>query len=125
MYGLPSQLPDDAVQALRNNLRGITAFRDELKDLAKPTSRFGYQMSDYVEQARDKLRAGYHGERDRFYVPYADALNQLDQLREKQTLNTQFSTSKTKLVSILSRYIKGLQRGFQEHDAEAGSTPPA
>ena len=99
--------------------------RDELIPLTKPTSRFAYQMSDYVEQAHAKLRTVDHGERDRFYVPYAYALQYLDQLREKETLNTQFLTSKTRLISILNRYIKGLQHGFAQHDSEVGATPPA
>ncbi|MDO7876032.1 hypothetical protein Q5H93_14910 [Hymenobacter sp. ASUV-10] len=127
MYDLPAQLSDDAVQALRSNLRRVIELRDEIKEMPKPTGRGAYQPSDYLNQVRDRLRAVYHGERDRFYVPHTDAIMALQHLEELGTpkINSSFSTSKTKLLSILNRYIKGLQRGFAEHEKETGSVPPA
>jgi hypothetical protein len=124
MHGLPSQLNGQAIEAIRRNLRAAIELRDEIKDL-KPIQR--RRLSDYVSQAYDRVTAVYHGERDRFYVPHAHATMKLGDLQslDANALSTQFSTHKTKLVSSLNQYIKGLQRGLQEHDLEEKSTPPA
>jgi hypothetical protein len=118
MYELPTQLTGAAIEAIRTNLSAATELRDEVTDL---TANGHYRISDYVSQAHSRFRAVYHGERDRFAVPQINALNRLDALREKEdaTLDQQFSTTKTKLLSALNLYCKGLQRGLKEHDQEA------
>lgn len=115
---LPSQLTGAAVEALRANLRAATKLRDEVTDL-KPGSHRG--ISDYVSDARSRFRAVQHGQRDRFAYPQIIALQRLEALQEKDdaTLDRQFSTTRTKLLSALNLYCKGLQRGLQEHDLEA------
>lgn len=127
MYdGLPPQLSGDALQALRDHLRRVIELRDEIKELTKPTGHGGYQLSDYVDRARQRLIDAYHGERDRFYYPYAVALNRLDQLQEVETakLNGLFSTHKIRLLAALNRYVKSLQAGFHQSDSETGLAPP-
>lgn len=115
------------VNALRANLSRVIALRDEIEALQKPAGHFGYSLSDYVTQAYDRVINGYPGERDRFYVPHSVAVMKLQDMLdiEHDKLNSAFATNRTKLLSILNRYIKGLQRGFQEHDLETGPIPPA
>lgn len=61
-----------------------------------------------------------HGEWDSFFCPMHVASNKLDELTymTDDELNSRFSTTKTKLMSVMNRYIKDLQRGFVEHDSE-------
>jgi len=125
MYDLPSQLPDDAVQALRNNLQSVMELRDKIKALTSVSC--SYRLSDYVSQTRERITGTNHGQRDRFYTPQTDAQMQLQALLDEGNpkLNAQFSKHKTTLLSILNKYLKGMQRGFREHKAEIESVPPA
>lgn len=118
MYGLPPQISGQAVEAIRTNLRATLILRDEVADLT-PGGR--HRISDYVSEAHSRFRAVQHGERDRFAAPQITALRRLEALQEKEdaTLDQQFSTTKTKLLSALNLYCKGLQRGLKEHDSEA------
>jgi hypothetical protein len=115
------------VNALKANLSRVIALRDEIEAFQKPSEPFSYSLSDYVSEAYDRVINGYPGERDRFFVPHSVAVMKLQDMLdiEHDKLNSAFATNRTKLISILNRYIKGLQRGFQEHDLEAGPIPPA
>jgi hypothetical protein len=123
MHGLPPQLSGQAVGAIRTNLYATITLRNEIQNL-KPTQH--RRLEDYVAKAYHRVTAMYHGERDRFYEPHATATTKLGGLQsvDASTLSAQFSIHRINLVSILSQYIKGLQRGLQEHDQEADATPP-
>lgn len=115
------------IQALKSNLLAIIALRDKVEALSSSDSHHGYQLSDYAEKARTRIYSADHGDDDWYFLPQWDAGNRFRQLQENgdARIDSAFATSKTKLLSILNRYIKDLQTGFREHDPESGSVPPA
>lgn len=125
MDSLPPQLSGEPLQELRTHLQAIIELRSEVKTLTK-TGRSIYRLSDYVAMAYERIRTVSHGKRDRFYVPYSDAIALLQPLLDtpRNSLNLQFSTHKTTLVAALNQYVKSLQLGLRQSDSETGSTPP-
>lgn len=117
MHNTPTHLTGQAVEAIRANLRVAIELQDEIKAL-KPFQR--NLLNEYISQVYKRVSAVYHGERDRFYVPQAHATMQLGNLQiiDASTISTQFSVHRTKLVSILNQYIRGLQLGLLQHDTE-------
>ncbi len=112
------------IQELRENVQKVISLREEVKNLKKSIRRT-YSLREYVDLFRDRLIFVDHGERDRFFWPMHIASTKLDELSDMRNdeFNSRFSTTKTKLLSIMNRYIKDLQRGFVEHDLEVNSTP--
>jgi hypothetical protein len=104
------------IEDLKENLKLVNELRDELKVLKKEARR-GYTLHEYIDLIQERLWND-HGERDRFAEPKRLANFKLDELRDinKEQFNSAFSKNKTKLLSILNRYIKDLQIGFQESD---------
>lgn len=95
----------------------------EVKDLKKSMGN-SQSLKGYIELLYDRLIVVDHGERDRFYVPKhitSLKLNELFNMTNDQ-FNSRFSTTKTKVLSIMNRYIKDMQRGFEEHDLEENPT---
>jgi len=110
------------INELKKNLEKVISLRDEIKDLKKGKQRT-YSLREYVELFRDRLIYVDHGERDRFWWPMQVALTNIDEFTDirEEKFNSQFSANKTKLLSIINRYIKDLQHGFQQHDLESKS----
>lgn len=106
------------IDELKNTVKDIAHLRDELKKLS--AKQQWYSLSDYIERFRNKMSSVDHGERDRFYMPYADASMSLSNLLDidDQKLSSSFATNKTKLISCLNKYIKGMQKGFIAHEKE-------
>ncbi len=108
---------------IKENLEKVISLRDEIKDLKKGKQRT-YSLREYVELFRDRLIYVDHGERDRFWWPMHVALTKIDEfidIRREEKFNSQFSANKTKLLSIINRYIKNLQYEFQQHDLASKS----
>lgn len=108
---------------IKNNLIKVISLRDEIKDFKKGSRQTAYKLSDYVDLCYDRIIAVDYGDRDRLYVPYSNASMKLQDFMQTddKIINSQFSAHKTKLLSILNRYIKDLQLGLQEHDSELNS----
>jgi hypothetical protein len=108
---------------LKNNLRKVISLQEEIKDLTNSKKQL-FSLTDFMENFRNCLIYVDHGERDRFFVPMNIALNKLNNLSDIVNNNSKlsFSQTKTKLLSIMNRYIKDLQRGFEEHDSESNLT---
>lgn len=114
------------IQELKENVISVISLKEEVKDLKKDNRR-SYTLREYVGLFRDRLIFVDHGERDRFFWPMHIASTGLDELSNltNDQFDTRFSTTKTKLLSIMNRYIKDLQRGIMEHDLEVNSTRSA
>ena len=110
------------IQELRENVQKVISLREEVKDLKKDNRRL-YSLKEYVGLFRDRLIFVDHGERDRFFWPMHIAFTKLDELSymTNDEFYSRFATTKTKLLSIMNRYIKDLQRGFVEYDLEVNS----
>lgn len=110
------------IHELRECVRETTILYEEVQGLRKDNKR-SFTIVDYIEMFRQKLIFTDHGERDRFFMPMHIASKKLDELTDmpKERINSRFATTKTKLLSIMGRYIKDLLRGFEEYDAELNS----
>lgn len=109
------------INELKETLQAIISLRDEIEKLTKNTTvRHTYTLKDYVDLCHNKITWVDYGDRDKFYVPYHTASMRLSELRDidDEKFNSAFKTHKTKLLSILNRYIKDLQHGFELHDLE-------
>lgn len=102
---------------LKENLRQVISLRDELIELKKGNRRT-YSLKEYADLFRDRLRWTDHGMSDSFSLAEHDAFTRLDILCdiEDEKFNSAFSTHKTKLLSIMNRYINDLRLGFDKHD---------
>lgn len=106
------------IQELKDNLQIVTSLREEVSRLQKQNRRF-YTLREYTEQFRERLIFVDHGERDRFSEPSRIANLKLDELYvNRDEFEVRFSASKAKLLSIMSKYIKDMNRGFVEHELE-------
>lgn len=107
------------ISELKQNLQQIIYLRDEIVESKKET-RFGYSLKEYLEQFRYKLIIVAHGERDKFWCPRHVATQKLDSLSDLSLdeFNSAYSKNKTKLLSIINRYIKEMKFGFIQHDLE-------
>ena len=107
------------ISELKQNLQQIIYLRDEIVESKKET-RFGYSLKEYLEQFRYKLIIVDHGERDKFWCPRHVATQKLDSLSDLSLdeFNSAYSKNKTKLLSIINRYIKEMKLGFIQHDLE-------
>lgn len=106
------------IAELKENIIGIISLRDELIQLKK-YDRYTYSLYEYIELFREKLIFTDHGGNDIFWDPKHVALTKLDQLSDidEESFNSRFSANKTKLLSIMNRYIKDLQHGFHLYDS--------
>jgi hypothetical protein len=104
-------------QLLIAHVRQIEEIRQSVSDLNNPKS-IGDCLIDYHYMARQKISSFPHGERDKFYVPYHTAINKLDGMLDEGEgkFSTAFKTSKTKLLSILDRYIKSIHNAVAHPD---------
>jgi hypothetical protein len=111
------------LQELKENLKTVIDLQAEVKDLKKG-NRHTYSLREYVDQFRDRLINIDHGDRDRFFWPMHIASTRLDDLSNltDAEIDSRFSTTKTKLLSIMNRYIKDLQHEFYIHDSGLNST---
>lgn len=107
---------------LKENLRQVISLRDEIVQLRKEDRRT-YSLREYVDLFQDRLSWTDHGEMDKFWRPMHVANTKLDEMRgiDVEKFNSAFATHKTKLLSIVNRYIKDLQLGFERYDLEAMS----
>lgn len=105
---------------LKDNLRQVVSLKDNLFKLKKGDMRT-YSLSEYLDLFQNRLIRIDHGERDKFYWPMHVANTKLDILREmdNEKFNSDFSTNKSKMLSIVNQYIKDLQIGFEQNDLEA------
>ena len=106
---------------LREHLNQTEKLKSELKDLKKTDRE---NLSDFLDRFHKRLVWTDFGERDKFWLPYYYASTDLKVLQDMtpEELNSRFSANKTKLLSILTQHIKGLQLGFREHEEELKST---
>jgi hypothetical protein len=104
---------------LKENLRQVISLRDEIVQLRKEDRRT-YSLREYVDLFQDRLRWTDHGESDRFWRPMHVAITKLDEISniDVKKFNSAFTTHKAKLLSIVNRYIKDLQLGFEQQDLE-------
>jgi hypothetical protein len=108
------------INDLREHLNKTDKLKLELKELKKTDS---YNISDFLDRFHKSLIWTDFGDRDKFWLPYYYASNNLKVLQDmtQAELNSRFSANKTTLLSILTQHIKGLQRGFREHEEESKS----
>lgn len=113
------------ISELKQNLQQIIYLRDEIAESKKET-RFGYSLKEYLELFRDKLIFVDHGERDKFWCPKHEATQKLDSLSDisLNEFSSAYSKNKTKLLSIINRYIKDMKLGFIQHDLEINRNTP-
>jgi hypothetical protein len=106
---------------LREHLNQTEKLKLELKELKKTDRE---NLSDFLDRFHNRLVWTDFGDRDKFWLPYYYASNDLKILQDmtSEELNSRFSANKTKLLSIVNRHIKDLQRGFREHEEELKST---
>lgn len=110
------------IQELKENLQKVILLREEVSCLQKHHRRT-YSLREYTEQFRERLIFVDHGERDRFSWPVYIASKKLDELYEnRDEFEVRFSASKAKLLSAMGQYIKDIQRGIKEHEAEQKSS---
>lgn len=107
---------------LNENLKQVISLRDELKELKKGNRRI-YSLREYVDLFHDRLIWTDHGMSDSISLAEHDACSRLDILCdiEVEKFNSAFSVNKTKLLSIVNRYIKDLQLGLQLYDLKENS----
>lgn len=107
---------------LKENLRHVISLRDEIVQLRKEDRRT-YSLREYVDLFQDRLSWTDYGDRDKFWVPKYNANAGLEKLRDidSEKFNSAFATHKTKLLSIVNRYIKELQLGFEQYDLKENS----
>jgi len=105
------------IEEIRNNKRRLKELRDEILD-SKKDSRFGYTLFEYLERVRDSIIYVDHGEGDLFFVPKHRATMKLDDLMDidVKAFNSAYSKNKTKLLSIVNRYINDLTNAIEIHD---------
>lgn len=110
------------IQELKESVQKVITIRDQVRELKK-TDRYSYTLGEYLVQFRERLNFVDHGERDRFSSPAHFANVKLSELTSKapDELELRFSASKAKLLSIMSEYIKDMNRGFVEHELEQKS----
>ena len=106
------------IEELKGLQKQITSLRSEVEQLDQRSHR--YSLSDYVHMFNQKIGIVDHGSRDRFTVPYYDAvfkLNALIALGDHE-INSSFASNKRKLISCMNRYVKGIDKGFISHEKE-------
>lgn len=105
------------IENLNAYLSDLTKMKEEVENTSQ-NSR-SYSLDDYIDFFRSKIGFFDHGVRDKFTVPFYDASLHIDDLSDSKY---SFSVKKTKLVSTINQYIKGMQRGLKLHEKELGTT---
>jgi hypothetical protein len=103
-------------ELIRTLLR-VKEIRNEIRDLDKKNS-LNNDISYYIDLFHEKLIFTDHGERDKYALPKIDAINKIERMRliSTEKINSNFAQNKTKLLSIVNRYISQLQDELQKPD---------
>jgi len=108
------------IAELKTTVQEIIALRNEIESFSKSEISFAKSLSDYINIVHNKLMWVDHGIKDRFYSPRFFISKSLSELMdiENKKINSAFSKHKSKLLSILNRYIKEMQKGFIDYEEE-------
>lgn len=105
------------IEELRNNLRRLKELRDEII-MSNSKSRFGCTLFEYFVRIRESIIYVDHGEGDLFFIPKHRASLKLDELMDinVKEFNSAYSKNKTKLLSIVNRYLKDITHAIETYE---------